>query len=167
MHFFNPPPLMKLLEVIAGLEFRRFACHRPCRRRGDGQARHRRCRRPRVPRQPLQPPVRPRGAEAARRARRRPRDDRPHLPPRGRIQDGPLRAVGPRRRRRRLRDREVVYQPASASLAGGRTRSWRSSSPLAITGARAVAAGTPTTTARTVRTTPSYRSRAAATGDSS
>ena len=78
---------------------------RPCRGRGDGQARHRRRRRPRLPRQPLQSPVRPRGAEAARRACRRRRDDRPHLPPRRRLPDGPLRAVGPRRRRRRLRDR--------------------------------------------------------------
>ncbi len=54
MHFFNPPPLMPLLEVIradqtrdAALELARAG------RRGDGQAGDRRRRRPRLPREPL------------------------------------------------------------------------------------------------------------------
>ena len=71
MHFFNPPPLMQLLEVIRAdqtgdraLELARSG------RRGDGQARDRRGRRPRLPRQPLRAPVRRRGAAPAPRARR-------------------------------------------------------------------------------------------------
>ena len=49
MHFFNPPPLMRLVEVIAGLESSDEALgDRARRRRGDGQARHRRRRRPRA-----------------------------------------------------------------------------------------------------------------------
>ena len=71
-------------------------------RRGDGQDGDPRERRPRLPRQPLQPAVWPGGAAASGRADRGRRDDRPHLPHGGRLSHGPVRADGPRRRRRRL-----------------------------------------------------------------
>ncbi len=54
MHFFNPAPVMRLLEVVAGADSsadRVGPC--PGRRRGDGQGRHRRDRRARIPGQSM------------------------------------------------------------------------------------------------------------------
>ena len=135
-------------------------------RRGDGQARDPRERRAGLPRQPLQPPVRPGGAAAAAGADRRRRDDRPDLPHAGRLSDGPVRADGPGRRRRRLRDlQELLRRRASASRAGARRRSPRATSLQACTGARAGAATTTTPSRlparaparRTARRPPSRR----------
>ena len=67
MHFFNPPPLMQLLEVIRADQTGERGARAGARgRRGDGQARDRRGRRPGLPRQPLRAPVRRRGAAPAR-----------------------------------------------------------------------------------------------------
>ena len=102
MHFFNPPPLMRLLEVIAaeqtGEARRRVA-------RATGEAMGKRvivaADGPGLPGQPLRAPVRRRGAAAAPGAGRHARADRPHLPPGRRLPDGPVRADGPGRDRRR------------------------------------------------------------------
>ena len=72
MHFFNPAPLMRLLEVVAGeLSERARPRARPRDGRGDGQDGDPRAGRPRLPRQPLQPPVRPGGAAPGCRSRSR------------------------------------------------------------------------------------------------
>ena len=69
MHFFNPAPVMRLLEVVAGEQSGALGPRRRAGRwRGDGQGRDRCGRRPRVPGQPLQPAVRARGAQAARKS---------------------------------------------------------------------------------------------------
>ena len=74
MHFFNPAPVMRLVEVVAGESSRRGRARSRARaRRGDGQARDRRRRRPGLPRQPLQPAVR---LEALRLRAGAPRDRR-------------------------------------------------------------------------------------------
>ena len=67
MHFFNPPPLMELLEVIRADQTERPRAGARARgRRGDGQARDPGRRRPGLPGQPLRAAVRRRGAAAAR-----------------------------------------------------------------------------------------------------
>ena len=66
MHFFNPVPLMRLVEVIAGMNSAPGSARDRARgRRGDGPRVDRRQRRPGLPGQPLQPPVPARGAAAA------------------------------------------------------------------------------------------------------
>ena len=111
MHFFNPPPLMPLLEVIRADQTADRAVELAAeRRRGDGQGRDRRGRRSRLPRQPLRPPVLGRGAAAASGARGHARADRPHLPARRRLPHGPVRADGPGGHRRGLRGRQVVHR---------------------------------------------------------
>ncbi len=168
MHFFNPAPVMRLLEVVAGDQSGAGCARaRPRRRRGDGQARDRRRRRARFPGQPLQPPVRARGAAAAAGGGRAGRADRPDLPPRRRLPDGPVRAHGPRRRRCRARRLSLVLRAelrraALATLADHRAiRSRRA----ALGASRAVAT---TTTARTAAHRPAGSRaagrRAAATG---
>ena len=67
MHFFNPAPVMELVEVIAGV--RLLAARRSRSRAPPGEAMGTRVidadRRPRLPGQPLRPALRPRGAAAA------------------------------------------------------------------------------------------------------
>ena len=112
MHFFNPAPVMKLVEVVAGEQSGEAALE-ATRELGRAMGRHvidagdgpgflvNRCKRPF-------------GLEALR-ARAGgagdPRAGRPHLPPRRRLPDGPVRADGPRGDRRRLRGLEVVLRP--------------------------------------------------------
>ena len=56
MHFFNPAPVMRLVEVIAGIDSSPEALDvARATGRAMGKARHRRHRRPRLPGQPLQP----------------------------------------------------------------------------------------------------------------
>ena len=132
MHFFNPAPVMQLVEVIAGVQSGRARARgRPRGRRGDGQARHRRRRRPGLPRQPLQPPVRPRGAAAAAGARRRRRGRSTASCARRRLPHGAVRAAGPRRDRHGFEVSRSFHE-----LSFGEPR-WRPS-PLS---ARMVAAG--------------------------
>ena len=72
MHFFNPPALMKLVEVVAGRVERRAGARGDDRgRRADGSHARSLRRLSRLHRQPLQPPVRARVAADARRGRRR------------------------------------------------------------------------------------------------
>ena len=111
MHFFNPPPLMRLLEVIAGVESSERAV---ALARATGEAMGKTViiakDGPGVHRQPLQPAVRPGGAADAAGADRGLRDDRPHLPHGGRLSHGPVRADGPRRRRHGLRDLQELLR---------------------------------------------------------
>ena len=103
MHFFNPAPVMRLLEVVAGEQSSPQAlalAHATGEAMGKTVIRAK--RRAGVPRQPLQPAVRPGGAAAAAGADRGRGDDRPHLPHAGRIPDGPVRADGPGGRGHRL-----------------------------------------------------------------
>ena len=110
MHFFNPPPLMRLLEVIAAEQTgERALALASGGGRGDGQDRDRGPRRPRLPREPLRAAVRRRGAAAAPGARGERRADRPHRPPGRRLPHGTVRADGPRRDRRGLRGGAVVH----------------------------------------------------------
>ncbi len=103
MHFFNPAPLMRLLEVVAGersseralalAEATGAAMGKDVIRASDGPGfLVNRCNRPF-------------GLEALRllqRGDRGRRDDRPHLPPGGRLSHGSVRAHGPRGGRHRL-----------------------------------------------------------------
>ena len=169
MHFFNPPPLMELLEVIrADQTGERAVDGRAGGRRGDGQDGHPRGRRPRLPGEPLRPPVRRRGAAAAAGAGGHARADRPHLPARRRLPDGPVRADGPRGRGRGLRGR-ASRSPScrSASRAGGRARSrrgwWRRGGSA---GRRRAATTTTRTRAPTGPPIPSRSRPAAATAAS-
>ena len=110
MHFFNPPPLMRLLEVIAAEQTgERALALASAVGRGDGQDRDRGPRRPRLPREPLRAALRRRGAAAAPGARGERRADRPHRPPGRRLPDGTVRVDGPRRDRRGLRGGAVVH----------------------------------------------------------
>ena len=95
-HFFNPVPLMKVVEVVAGLKTRRrrSASGSPATPRrwatagaGAGHAR--------LHRQPRGPRLRHRGAAHRRRRRGGLRDDRPHPEGPGRLQARPLRTDGP------------------------------------------------------------------------
>ena len=112
MHFFNPAPVMKLVEVVAGRALRRGGARRRARELGRAMGRHvidaadgpgflvNRCNRPF-------------GLEALRLVQEglaTRRAGRPHLPPRRRLPHGPVRADGPRRDRRRLRGLEVVLR---------------------------------------------------------
>ena len=135
MHFFNPPPVMALLEVVAGAESseRALAVARAC---GEAMGKRvivaadgpgflvNRCNRP-WGLGVAQAPVRAGGHRGA---------DRPHLPARRRLSHGPVRADGPRRRRRRPRHRALLLRAelrraALAALAGhgedGRRRAHR------------------------------------------
>ena len=167
MHFFNPPPLMELLEVIRAdqtgdraLELARAAGEAMGKRvilAADGPGfLVNRCGRP----------FAGEGLRLLRRARRHARPDRPHLPHGRRLPDGSVRADGPGRHRRGLRGGQVVRRAVlrRAALAAepdpgahGRRRP---------AGAQDRAAATTTTprTAPTVPTTRSRASRAAATG---
>ena len=107
-----------------------------------------------------------RGAAAAPGARGHARADRPHLPARRRLPDGPVRADGPRGHRRGLRGRQVVHRallrraalaPEPDPGAHGRRRAARPEE-------RAAATTSTREDGPTGRTTPSRRSRAAATG---
>ena len=131
MHFFNPPPLMPLLEVIRADQTSDEALRagRGGGRR-HGQGGHRRRRRPGLPREPLRAPVQRRGAAAASGADRHARPDRPHLPARRRLPHGPVRADGPGRASTwASRSRSRSTSSRSASRAGGRARSRRAWSP--------------------------------------
>ena len=109
MHFFNPPALMELLEVVAGTESSPDAVE-TARASGERMGKRviiardgpgflaNRCARP----------FGMRGAEAACRSGRRPRHDRPRRAHGRRLSHGPVRAGGPRRDRRGLRGHEVV-----------------------------------------------------------
>ena len=102
---------MRLLEVIArGADRRARAGARARGRRGDGQAGDRGRRRPRLPGEPLHAAVRRRGAAAGAGARGHARAGGPHLPPRRRLPDGPVRADGPGRDRRGLRRGAIVQR---------------------------------------------------------
>ena len=103
MHFFNPAPVMRLLEVVAGEQSSENAlalAHatgeamgKTVIRASDG---------PGLPGQPLQSAVWTGGAAPGAGANRGHRDDRPDLPDAGRISHGTVRAHGPRGRRHRL-----------------------------------------------------------------
>ena len=111
MHFFNPAPLMKLVEVIAADQTGPRALEPgPGGRRGDGQAGDRRRRRTRVPRQPLRPALLHGGAPPAPGARGHARADRPDLPDGWRIPHGPVRADGPRGHRHGLRGGQILHR---------------------------------------------------------
>ena len=151
MHFFNPAPVMRLVEVIARRASTPTRRWRACAALGEAMGKRviDAADGPGLPRQPLQPAVRPRGAAlpAGRPGRRR--DDRPHRPPRRRLPDGAVRAAGPRRHRRRLRGRRSSFH----ELSFGEPR-WRPSPLQARMAARGPpraqdrrAAGTPTATA--------------------
>ena len=125
MHFFNPPAKMRLLEVVAGEESDAQALG-VAREAGEAMGKHvieaadtpgfivNRCNRPF-------------GLEALRVVQdgaRHARAGRPHLPHGGRLPDGPVRADGPRRARRRARGlalvlRAVVRRAALAAVAAG------------------------------------------------
>ena len=150
MHFFNPAPVMRLVEVIAGRQPRRRGRCAVARAAGEAMGKRvilaadgpgflvNRC-------------GRPFGLEALRLragAHRERRAGRPHLPARRRLSHGPVRADGPRRRRRRLR--RVAL--ASTSCRFGEPR-WR---PSTIT-ARMVAAGPPRAASPGAATTTTAR----------
>ena len=111
MHFFNPPPLMELLEVIRADQTGDRAVELA---RAAGEAMGKtvilaadgpgflvnRCGRP----------VRRRGPAPAPGAGGQPRGDRPHRPPRRRLPHGPVRAHGPGGRGRGLRGGEVLHR---------------------------------------------------------
>ena len=165
LHFFNPVRKMRLVELVAGADSSPGRARpRAGARRGDGQARDRRRRRAGLPRQPLQPAVLARGAADRAGAARHARAGRPDLPPRRGLPHGPVRADGPRRDRRRVRDRALVLRADATSRAGARRRSRRGWRRAAGTAASPAAAGT--RTRRAGRPTPSRRSPAAATGSS-
>ena len=113
MHFFNPPALMKLVEVVRREPIRRGALgRRPPRSRA------------RMGRTPIRAKDSP-GFIANRLARpftleslrmlgdgaRRRGDDRPRLPPRRRLPDGPVRADRPDRARRQPQRRPLLLRP--------------------------------------------------------
>ena len=155
---------MRLAELVAGAASSPQALARArAARRGDGQAGRRGAGRAGLPGEPLQPAVRARGDADRAGAARHARAGRPHLPPRLRLPDGPVRADGPRRHRRR-RAIAASFHAQTQSPAGGRRRSPRSSLRAGATGARRARAGTPTRRARP----PTRRrpSRAAAPGGS-
>ena len=107
MHFFNPVPLMKLVEVVSGLQTEpavAAAIFDLAGRWGKTPVHARST--PGLHRQPHRPAVLRRGARAAARARRRAGDDR-RLPARRRLSHGPVRADGPDRPRHQLRGHAV------------------------------------------------------------
>ena len=169
MHFFNPAPVMKLVEVVAGERSGDGGARDDARARpGDGPARDRRIRRPRLPRQPLRAAVRARGAAARAGGAGDPRAGRPRLPPRRRLPDGAVRADGPRGDRRRLRGLEVLLRPvlrrAALAPVDARRAQGRLRQPRPQDRARLVRV--PRGRARTARRTRPLRRRAAATGGS-
>ena len=136
MHFFNPPAKMRLVEVVAGEESSAHALT-VAREAGEAMGKHviDAADTPGLHRQPLQPPVRARGAAGRPGRARHARAGRPHLPHGRRLPDGPVRADGPRRARRRARRlalvlRAVVRRAALAAVAaGGEARGRRAPGP--------------------------------------
>ena len=107
MHFFNPAPLMPLVEVVSGLATIAGGGRDRVRDgAGVGQDAGARGVDAGLHRQPLRAAVLRRGAAAARRARRRRRDDRRRDARGGRLSDGTVRAHGPHRPRRQPRGDE-------------------------------------------------------------
>ncbi len=148
MHFFNPPPLMALLEVVAGEQSDEQALA-TARAAGEAMGKHviDAVDGPGLSRQPLQPAVGARGAQAALRRRRHARGDRPHLPSGRGIPDGSVRADGPGRGRHGARHLALVLRAElrRAAMAARRRSASRPSPPA---GSGASAAGAITTTAR-------------------
>jgi hypothetical protein len=103
MHFFNPAPLMPLVEVVSGLATRAEvaeAIHATAA--AWGKAPVHASSTPGLHRQPLRASVLRRSAAAARRARGRLCHDRRGDARGGRLSHGPVRAHGPDRPRREL-----------------------------------------------------------------
>ena len=156
MHFFNPPALMKLVEVVATARLRRGRSRSDHRGRPPhGTHADPRQGQPRLHRQPPRPPVQPRVAADARRGGRRRGDDRPRRPPRRRLPHGPVRADRPDRPRRQPQRRPLLLRAGRRARAlapepdpgtDGRRR------PARPQGRRA--ASTPTATARTATPDP-------------
>ena len=112
MHFFNPPALMKLVEVVAAERLLRGGAGGDDRgRRADGPDADPRQGHPRLRRQPPRPPLLAGVAADARRRRRRRGDDRPRRPPRRRLPHGPVRADRPDRPRRQPQRRPLLLRP--------------------------------------------------------
>jgi 3-hydroxybutyryl-CoA dehydrogenase len=108
-HFFNPVPLMKVVEVIAGLKTDAPRCAKACRLRpADGPHARAGAGHARLHRQPRRPRLRHRGAAHRQRRRGRLRHHRPHPARPGRLQAGPLRTDGP--------DRLDVSHPVMESI---------------------------------------------------
>ena len=127
LHFFNPPAHEAGRAGRGRRQLRGGAGARTRGRRGDGQARDPRRRRAGLHRQPLQPPVLARGAADRAGGPGDAGAGRPHLPLGRRLPDGPVRADGPRRDRRRLRGQPLVLRAdAGAALAPSPwPRGWR------------------------------------------
>ena len=144
MHFFNPPALMKLVEVVAAersSEQALAAATEVAERMG------------RTPIRAKDSPgfvanrlARPFSLESLRMLGDGVADvatHRPRRPPRRRLPDGPVRAARPDRPRRQPRDRPLLLPPRAASRsAGARARSRKSWSPKAASAARAATATT-------------------------
>ena len=104
MHFFNPAPLMPLVEVVSGLATDAGGRRHDLRDgAGVGQDAGARAVDAGLHRQPLRAAVLCRGAAAAGRARRRSRDARRRDARGGRLPHGAVRADGPDRPRRQPR----------------------------------------------------------------
>ena len=156
MHFFNPVPLMALVEVIAGPTTvnRGDRCGRTARQAPRQDAGHRR-RYAGLHRQSRREAVLPRGVPDRRRGRRRGRDRR-RRDARDRVSDGPVRAD--RRHRQPMSTSPSARRSSISSSAihgTGRTRSSARSSSPGASGARRTAAATTTRpTASAVRRGP-------------
>ena len=128
MHFFNPAPVMALVEVVSGLATSRRWSIRFMKPPSPGANAGAGALDAGFHRQPRGAAVLCGSTARAQRTGRRCRDDRPHHARRGRLQNGPVRVDGPHRPRRQLRGDRVgvpcVCSTTSASRLRSSSRNW-------------------------------------------